>query len=160
MLAAYGAGGIIKGGLGFGLPLVTLSITPLFVALDLAIVANAVVLPLINIVQIKQAGGLVPAFRRFLPLILPLALCLPLGVWLGTRISAPALTLALGIVIMVSTLIQVANPRLVLPRHLERPGAVVTGLAAGTIGGLTTVNGPLFVLYLVSLGIERRVMMA
>ncbi|MEM6422909.1 MAG: TSUP family transporter, partial [Pseudomonadota bacterium] len=160
MLAAYFVGGVVKGGLGFGLPLVTIAITPLFVPVDLAIATNAVVLPFVNLVQIRQAGGLAETLRRFWPLILPLCLILPLGVAIGRQVSAEALTLALGLAVMGFTLFQWVNPRLTLASRLEKPVGAVTGVLAGAVGGLLTINGPFFILYLVGLGVDRRQMMA
>ncbi|MEM6971269.1 MAG: sulfite exporter TauE/SafE family protein [Pseudomonadota bacterium] len=159
LMAAYLIGGVVKGGMGFGLPLVTLAITPLFVPVDLAIVANSVILPFINGVQIRQAGQADIIFRRFLPLILPLCLVMPLGVWLGTQLPAERLTLALGLAVMAFTAFQVATPRLTIPPRMERSAGIVTGGLAGLTGGILTINGPLFVLFLVGVGAERRVMM-
>ncbi|MEM6488596.1 MAG: sulfite exporter TauE/SafE family protein [Pseudomonadota bacterium] len=160
VLAAYFLGGIVKGGLGFGLPLVTISMLPLFVAVDLAIAVNAVILPFINLVQIHQARRTGEALSRFWPLLATLALFMPLGIVIGTRISAEALTLALGLAVMAFTAFQWANPRLAIPARWERRGAAVTGVMAGVSGGLLTINGPFFVLFLVGRRVERAVMMA
>ncbi|MEO1775764.1 MAG: sulfite exporter TauE/SafE family protein [Pseudomonadota bacterium] len=160
VLAAFFAGGLMKGGLGFGLPLVTISITPFFVPVDLAIALNAAVLPFVNMLQVWQAGTLGETLRRYWPLILMLSLTMPIGVLLGLAVSAEGLTLALGLAITAFTLFQWVNPRLVLPQRLERPIGAGVGVVAGICGGLTSINGPFFVLYLVGLGVERRVMMS
>jgi hypothetical protein len=160
MLAAYFLGGIVKGGIGFGLPLVTLSLMPLVLPVEVAIAINAVLLPFINVVQIAQSGGVAAPLARFWPLALALMATLPLGVAVGTAIEPEALTLALGVAVVGFTLFQWLNPRLTLPARLERPAGVATGLTAGLVGGLVTINGPIFILYLVGLGVERRALMA
>ncbi|MGF1554136.1 MAG: TSUP family transporter [Paracoccaceae bacterium] len=160
MLATYFMGGIVKGGLGFGLPLVTLSLMPLFLPADLAIAVNAIVLPFINVVQIAQAGGPALALRRFWPLILTLVATMPLGVALGRGIAPEALTLALGLAVVAFTTFQWASPRLALPARLERPLGALTGAGAGVVGGLVGINGPFFLIYLVGLQVERQMLMA
>lgn len=160
MLGCYFLGGLVKGGLGFGLPIVTIATTPLFVPVDLAIATNAIVLPLTNIVQIRQAGGLGTTLGRYWPLIAMLCLTMPLGAYFGRQVSAGALTLALGLTIVAFTIFQWLNPRLAITPRLERPMGVLTGVMAGGVGGLVTINGPFFILYLVGLGVDRREMLS
>jgi hypothetical protein len=158
-LGVFFVGGIVKGGLGFGLPLVTVSLLPLLVPIDLAFAINALLIPFVNVWQIRQAGRTAEALRRFWPLPVALCLTLPLSVRLGAGIDTGTLTLALGLVVMLFTVVQAFNPRLAIPARLERPGAALTGVAAGLVAGLTTINGPFFVLYLVGRATERPVMM-
>ncbi|MEO0763610.1 MAG: sulfite exporter TauE/SafE family protein [Pseudomonadota bacterium] len=160
LLATFFAGGLVKGGIGFGMPLVSLSLAPLFIEIEQALVANAMVLPFTNALQIRQAGALGETLRRFWPLALTLALVMPFGVWLGTLISPEGLSLSLGIAIMTFTVIQGTNPRLALPVAREKPIGAVVGVFAGITGGLVTINGPFFILYLVGIGAERRLMLS
>lgn len=160
MAAVYFLGGVVKGGLGFGMPLVTMSLLPLFLPVELAIAINAVLLPFINVVQIVQSGGPVAPIRRFWPLIAVLVVTMPFGVALGTAIEPAVLALALGLTVVGFTTVQWTNPQLVLPARLERPMGALTGFLAGFVGGFVTINGPFFLLYLVGLGVERRTMLA
>ncbi|MEM6679894.1 MAG: TSUP family transporter [Pseudomonadota bacterium] len=159
VLAVFFLGGLVKGGLGFGLPLVTVSLLPLIVEIEVAFAINSMIIPVLNVWQLYQSGRAGEALRRFWPLILTLSIALPLGVLFASGIDGGSLTLALGIFVMVFTLFQALNPRLVIPASWEKPAAAVTGVAAGVVGGLTTINGPFFVLYLVGRAVEREVML-
>ncbi|MEM6943618.1 MAG: TSUP family transporter, partial [Pseudomonadota bacterium] len=96
-LVAFFLGGLVKGGLGFGLPLVTISLLPLFLPLDLALAINALILPALNAWQARQSGRFGEVLRRFWPLALTLTLFLPLGAWFATGVDTRTLTLALGL---------------------------------------------------------------
>ncbi|TVP94020.1 MAG: hypothetical protein EA338_13225, partial [Roseinatronobacter sp.] len=54
--AVFVLGGMVKGALGFGLPLTTMAILPFFVPVDAALAVNVVVLFLTNIAQFLQMG--------------------------------------------------------------------------------------------------------
>ncbi|MEO1459913.1 MAG: sulfite exporter TauE/SafE family protein [Pseudomonadota bacterium] len=159
-LATFFVGGITKGGFGFGLPLVTISLLPLFLPLDLALVLNALVLPPLNVWQVAAAGRVGETLSRFWPLGLTLALTLPLGVALGAQVSPDALTVALGIAIVLFSAFNLANPRLVIPDRWEQRAGALTGIGAGIVGGLTTINGPFFILFLVGRGADRRMLLS
>ncbi|MEO1724245.1 MAG: TSUP family transporter [Pseudomonadota bacterium] len=157
-LGVFFVGGVVKGGLGFGLPLVTISLLPLLLPIDLALAINALILPGLNAWQAQQSGRLREVLRRFWPLAVTLGVMLPVGVWLGTGLPLGTLTLCLGLFVMAFTLFQALNPKIMIPAVLERPLGALTGVIAGISGGLTTINGPFFILYLVGRGADRAVL--
>ena len=159
LLVFFGAG-VVKGGLGFGLPLVSVSVLPLFTPIEVALGINAVVLPLTNVWQYGRSGLAWTTLHRFWPVLLGLAVGVPVGGALIASIKPSTLTLSLGILIAGFAVMTGLNPRLAIPWHLERAIGVAIGVVAGVIGVLTTVNGPVFVSYLVGLGTERRLMVA
>ncbi|MEM9782759.1 MAG: sulfite exporter TauE/SafE family protein [Pseudomonadota bacterium] len=160
LLASFLAGGLVKGALGFGLPLVVVSTAPIFVSVDIVLIANATVMPFSNTLQIVQSGRVAASISRFRLLYIALILTLPFGVALGSVISTGMLTVVLGVVVMAFTALQALSPRLQIRPDLERPFGAATGALAGIIGGLTTVNGPIMTLFAVGLGVERRMMVS
>ncbi len=155
VLAIFVFGGFVKGGLGFGLPLATISLLPLVVPIDMALAINTVVQPIANIGQLWSAGRTRETVARFWPMLPTLALGVALGAAFVGSVDRGTLTLLLGLFIMVFTVLSLTGAVLPLkPRH-ERPAGVATGLAAGIVGALTAANGPVFVMYLVSLRLDR-----
>ncbi|WP_026380773.1 sulfite exporter TauE/SafE family protein [Afifella pfennigii] len=160
LLLVYFIGGLVKGGSGFGLPLVTISMSPFIVPIDLALAVNAVVLPFANVYQYGRSGLAKATLMRFWPILLGLLLGVPIGALFVNAIEPAALTMALGLFILAFVGLSVVNPRIAVPGDLERPAGAATGFIAGIVGALTTANGPLFVIYLVGRGVERQMMVA
>lgn len=160
VLAAFCLGGLMKGTFGFGLPLVTISTLPLIVPIDLALALNALILPPTNLWQFLRAGRPGETVRRFWPLILGLCIAMPFGATLVASVPAPELTIALGIAIMAFSAFNWLSPRIAIPAAREKPVGAAIGVAAGVVGGITTVNGPFFIMYLVGIGADRRLMLS
>ncbi|MEM6971268.1 MAG: sulfite exporter TauE/SafE family protein [Pseudomonadota bacterium] len=160
LMASFLAGGLVKGMIGFGLPLVVVSLAPLFTEVGVFLAANAVVMPFSNAMQVYQGGPPRPTVTRFRGLFAVMLITLPLGVLAAGSVTPETLMLILGLVVMGFTALQAANPRLMIaPRH-EGPAGLLTGALAGLIGGLTTVNGPIITLFAVGTALERRVMIS
>jgi uncharacterized membrane protein YfcA len=156
VLAIFFVGGVVKGALGFGLPLLTMSVLPLLVPVQLALAINAVVLPCANFSQFVGARLAGPTFARFWPVIVGVVTGVPLGVLFLKAMDERAVLLLLGSLVVGVSAMTFAAPRLRIPARLERRAGIGVGVAAGVVGALTTANGPVFVMYLVGLGIERR----
>lgn len=156
VLAVFFVGGVIKGALGFGLPLVTMSVLPLLVPVPLALAINAVVLPCANVSQFVGARLAGPTLARFWPVIIGVVAGVPLGTLLLRAMDERVMLLLLGSLVIGFSAMTLSAPRLRIPARLERSTGVGVGVAAGVVGALTTANGPVLVMYLVGLGVERR----
>jgi len=160
LLFVYFIGGLVKGGSGFGLPLITISVLPLIVPIDVALAVNAVVLPFVNIFQFGSSGHAGATVKRFWPVVVGLFVGVPIGALFVHAIAPETLTIALGIFVMAFVVLTALSPRVEIPQRFEKPAGGLTGILAGILGALTTANGPAFVIYLVGVGAERRVMVA
>ncbi|MCK5933706.1 MAG: sulfite exporter TauE/SafE family protein [Fulvimarina manganoxydans] len=149
-------GGMVKGAFGFGLPLTTMAMLPLFVPIEFALAINAIVMPFTNIAQFVQAGRMGETVARFAPSLLGLVLGIPLGAALVSTVRDSVLLIALGIFALAYVLLTLAKPALSIAPSAEKPLGLGVGFIAGIVGALTTASGPLFVMYLVGLKIERR----
>ena len=156
VLAVFLVGGLFKGALGFGLPLLTMSVLPLVIPVQLALAINAVVLPCANVSQFVGARMAGPTLARFWPVIIGVVAGVPLGALFLKAMDEHAVLLLLGSLVIAFSALTLAAPRFRLPSRLERRAGLAVGVAAGVVGALTTANGPVFVMYLVGLGIERR----
>ena len=160
VLAVFVLGGMVKGALGFGLPLTTMAILPFIISVDAALAINVVMLFATNIAQFVQMGQMRATARRFGPVLWGIVIGVPVGAAMVSAFSDDTLLAALGAIVVSFTVLSVMAPGMVLSPSRERPAGWATGIAAGVVGALTTVGGPLFVMYLVGLGVDRRMFLS
>lgn len=157
VLGIYFIGAIVKGGLGFGLPLVSIAALPLVVPVDLALTINAVLLITINFIQFVSSGHMVESIRRFWPMLGGHLIGIPLGASLLAVIATDILTGALGLFVLIFVYLSIANPSFRTPPRYERQVSGLVGTAAGFVGALTSSPGPIYVMFLVGLNLKREI---
>lgn len=158
--AIFVFGGIVKGATGFGLPLVTISLTPLVAPLDLALALNTLVVPITNIAQFWAAGGHGAALRLCWPLILGLLLTTFAAAQALSGLSPAILSAVMGALLIGFAALSFGAPRLRVPETASKPAAFGAGLAGGVVGAVMTAPGPIFAVLFVGLGLSRREMIA
>ena len=156
LAAIFFLGGMVKGALGFGLPLTTMAILPLFVPVDFALAVNALVLPLTNVAQFLQARRMRETLVRFRYVLGGIVLGVPIGATLVSLVSDNGLRIALGCFVLLFIALTLSRPSFAIAAGVEHPVGAGVGFAAGIVGALTTANGPLFVMYLVGLKVDRQ----
>lgn len=150
------AAGCVKGIVGFGLPTVALALLAATVGIKAAIALTVFPALLTNVWQAVSGGHLRPLIVRLAPLILAVFV----GVFVGTQILAVAspepLTFMLGALLVLYACVGLF--KVVVPRigHHEIWAAPAIGVVNGTITGLTGTFIMPGVLYLQSLGMERK----
>ena len=149
--AAMLLAGAIKGLIGFGLPLVAVSLLSSF--LDVSLSLSLIILPIVvtNFWQGLTGGRVKAALRRFWGLLITLTL----GIWIGSRVvttvNPDVVLLILGSVVVLYSLLELTAFRIaVAPQH-ERAGGLIAGLVGGLIGGMTTSYGPFLAAYMSAL---------
>lgn len=158
--ATFVLGGMVKGAMGFGLPLTTMALMPFFLPVDVALAINVLVLFLTNVAQFVQMGQMRETAIRFAPVLWGIGIGVVGGSVLVSSISDDTLLLALGAVVLAFAVLSLSGANLAIPLRRERPVGWITGILGGGVGALTTVSGPLFVIYLVGLGVERRLFLS
>ena len=147
ILLAFAVGGTIKGMLGFGMPLTTMSLLSTFLDVQTAAALNVLPMLFANILQASRGGLLVTIVRRFWPLLLMLAT----GTWIGATLVValdPGWLLGiLGAIVVAFCASSYFHPQMQLPQRYERPVGIATGFVAGIIGGLSTIHGPPLIMY-------------
>ena len=149
------AGGAVKGLVGIGIPLVSLSLLSLFLPLADAVVLLPVPVIVANVWQSIVNPHFTSAMRRFWPLVLAMFAGTVAGANVLTSIDANSLNLFVGILVVLFSLSNFLNPELRLPARLERGVGVVAGGVGGFMGGMSALFGPPIILYLTSLGLRR-----
>lgn len=97
---------------------------------------------------------------RFAPVLWGIVIGVVLGSVMVSSISDRTLLIALGAVVVTFTGLSLSGVNLNLAPAQEHTAGWVTGIVGGGVGALTTVGGPLFVIYLVGLGADRRLFLS
>jgi uncharacterized membrane protein YfcA len=156
-IAALTLAGVVKGVISVGLPLVGLPLLMLAVDVQTAVSLLMVPLVLSNLLQAVEGEGTLDLLKRFWPLIL----CLVAGTFIGTalfaRLDQHLLLLGIGSLAILFSSISILRPDLGVETHHERWFGPPIGLAAGIIGGMSTLFGPILSIYVVGLKLPRDV---
>jgi uncharacterized membrane protein YfcA len=150
-------GGAVKGVVGLGLPIVSISIMSTFLSVPTALALVVGPTLMSNLWQLLRARYALQGLRRFWPVMVTLAI----GVWasasLVLRVSPAMLYGILGTIVVVFSLSAVMNPHLRVPARAEKWLGAAAGLAGGLIGGVSHVYGPPVTMYLVALHLPKEV---
>lgn len=149
------AGGLVKGTLGVGMPLVTVPLLSLVIPASQAI--GLLTAPSLgsNLLQAWQGGRLRYALKRFGPLILAQLAATLLAVYWSRDFSVRALNLAISLTVITAVVLMVVQIRATVPARHERWAGPLVGAIAGFVGGLTSMTGPLLITYLMALRLKR-----
>lgn len=161
--AVFVFGGMVKGALGFGLPLVTIAVLPFLVPVEVALALNSVVLVGVNAVQAAQFWQGAVILRLAAPVAAGIAVATPLATVAAVGLPRPVVVAALGVFITVFALRGLLPSRRTAVTETRRPApwrGVLAGLAGGVVGALTSAPGPVFVMHYTALRLERAAFMA
>lgn len=151
--AVAAVGGFVKGAVGFALPLVMLSGMGVFISPELVVAGIIFPIVITNGMQVIRAGlreawAAVRDFRVYIGIVCVMIL---VSAQFLTRISADAMFVVLGLVVVVLCLVQLLGVRLVIAPARRGAFAVVAGVISGTLGGLAGNWGAPTVLYLLAI---------
>ena len=155
LAAAFLVGGIVKGTIGFGLPLVTIALMANVVPPKEAVgisVLPTLVSNLLLVLEARQPGAVI---RRHLAVLAMLPVGVLVGAMLIQAIDGQTLLLGLGIVVIVFVVLDIFQLRLTVPAKHERLSGAAAGLVSGLFGGLSGVFAPPMVLHLLGLNLDR-----
>lgn len=155
ILAIFFIAGLVKGVLGFGLPIVTMAFLPLFVPIEKAIVLSAFVQPATNLFQLASAGMVGRAVQTAWPVLVALLPGVAIGAWFLSSIDSETLLLIVGITIIAFSIINLIGYGIQIPDGKRIIVGYGFGAVAGVVGVLTSLNGWAFVMYMVGVGAER-----
>ena len=155
ILIAYLVASIIKGVTAIGFSTSCLPILALHMDLKLAIPLVIVPSVVSNIVIMVQAGHFVDVVRRFWLLYASTIPGLLIGLSILVAINVDAAKIVLGLVLILYSLITLANRPFTLSTTLERWLKAPTGFSTGFINGLTGSQVMPVLPYLLSLNLKK-----
>ena len=144
--------GIVKGAIGFAMPLIMIS--GMGILIDPKLVVAGIILPIVmsNILQVAKAGWAEArdSLREYGLYVLIVCVMILITSQFVAYVSADAMLLGLGIVVTVLCIIQISGVRLHIKPENRRVGSIIAGFLSGALGGFAGTWGPTTVLYLVA----------
>ena len=156
MAVALTAGGIVKGVVGLGLPLVTMAILLNF--LSPIPVLGLLVMPILvtNLWQTARSGNITEPLRRFWPMITAALVFLFIGAELIVVMDTQVLFGVLGVCVVFFSGASLARPNVpALRPETEKWAGPLAGAMGGFLGGISTIWGPPMTMYFVMLKLEK-----
>jgi uncharacterized membrane protein YfcA len=148
-------GGLVKGMLGVGLPMMAIPLMATSIPLRDAIALMYGPVLVTNLWQTFQGGFFLSALKRFWPMML----CVVLGTWFGAKalviIDPRWLEGLVGATVAGFSLVNLLNPTFRISERHALWISLVIGLTGGFFGGLTLFVGPAVIMFLVSLHVPK-----
>ncbi len=155
IILAVMAGGLIKGTIGFGMPMVALPLIAFAVPVTTAMILLCAPIFLTNFLQIKFKQGV--SSYRFLPMFLFLVVGLIIGARLILEINLNTITQIIAVLIIFAAVINCFGFKINnnINKKNERIITSFIGFGSGILGGLSTVYGPPMLAYLVAVDLPK-----
>ena len=155
IILAVMAGGLVKGTIGFGMPMVALPLIAFAVPVTTAMIILCAPIFLTNFLQIKFKQGI--SSYRFLPMFLFLVIGLIIGARLILEINLNTITQIIAILIIFAAVINCFGFKINnnINKKNERIITSFIGFGSGILGGLSTVYGPPMLAYLVAVDLPK-----
>lgn len=140
--------GMIKGGVGFGLPMVGVSLLTIMIPLEMAAAIVTVPIVISNFWLSIQGGRFFTMFQRFWPVILALGTGIFIGALILVGFDPSILFIILGVTVLVFTTMELTNFKFPSPENISIGWGVGAGFAGGITGGISTIWAPGMLIYL------------
>lgn len=149
-------GGVVKGIVGIGLPIVSIAILVNFLPPSLSIAIVVIPILVTNLWQATRFSGLLHLLRRFWLTILFFVTSLSITARLLVGIDPQYLFGALGISVVIFTASNLFRPRVhAVTPQTERWLGPLAGIAGGFLGGISTIWGPPLMMFLMMLNLKK-----
>jgi uncharacterized membrane protein YfcA len=152
---AFLLGGVVKGTLGVGLPLVIVPVLALMIPSPKAIALMGIPILTSNVWQAVDGGRLGESVRRFGPLMAALVVTTALTVRATLGLPVDVLDAMVAVALLIAVVLMVWNPRLSIDARGERRWGLLVGVLSGGLGGVSSMMGPIVIAYLVALRLPR-----
>ncbi|WP_443644515.1 sulfite exporter TauE/SafE family protein [Candidatus Levibacter sp. Uisw_134_01] len=154
IILAVLAGGLVKGTLGFGMPMVALPIIAFIIPPTTAMILLCAPIFLTNFLQIKFRQGV--SSYRFLPMFLSLIIGLIIGARLILEIDVNTITQIIAVSIIFAALVNCFGIKIKnINKNHENTITSLIGFGSGILGGLSTFYGPPMLAYLVAIDLPK-----
>jgi uncharacterized membrane protein YfcA len=154
IILAVLAGGLVKGTLGFGMPMVALPIIAFIIPPTTAMILLCAPILLTNFLQIKFRQGV--SSYRFLPMFLSLIIGLIIGARLILEIDVKTITQIIAVSIIFAALVNCFGIKIKnINKNHENTITSFIGFGSGILGGLSTFYGPPMLAYLVAVDLPK-----
>lgn len=153
--AAFLVAGVVKGIIGFALPIVSIALLTVLIGLPNAMAILLVPAILVNIWQGVIGGHLTTVTLRIWPYLTMATLTVWLGALALTRVELPVLSAFLGCVLIVYALSNMMGLRFTITPSQDRWLGPLIGALNGLVTGMTGTTAVPGIIYLQAIGLER-----
>lgn len=154
---AFMLGGLVKGILGVGLPLVVVPLLSVVMPSPLAISLVAVPVMASNIWQAIDSKAPLSQVKRFTPLLSSLLIATVITVPMTLALPAKVLNIMLAAAVLTAVFLTALNPKFNISPEHEKLSSAAVGAVSGIMGGISSLTGPIIITYLMALGLPREV---
>jgi len=148
-------GGVVKGSLGVGLPLVAVPLLALWLPSGQAIALLAAPVVLSNLIQSLEGGRLSDVWRRFRGLIVAQLIVTVATVSFTVHLSTTQLSAMIAGSVLLAVALLALQPNVTVPARHQPSVGVVVGVCSGLLGGVSSLTGPILITYLMALRLKR-----
>ena len=153
--------GFVKGAVGFAMPMIMISAFSSFLPPEVAL--SGLILPTVaaNLRQAFRDGaaGFRDAVRVYWRFLLATVIFIAISAQFVRVIPQPVFLALLGVPITLYALLQLMGRKLAIRLEHQTRAEWLFGIVAGLYGGVSGVWGPPLIVYLMSLGVEKREML-
>ncbi|MEM1285780.1 MAG: sulfite exporter TauE/SafE family protein [Pseudomonadota bacterium] len=147
--------GIIKGVVGFGMPLFAITVLAFVMPLSAAIATNVGPSMVTNVVQALRGPYFLALLKRLWPFLVPAIGLIWFGIGIQVQVDPAYPGLALGVLAILFALVSFSKLKLAIPQHRERVVGFLIGIVNGIVTGITGIFIIPGGLFLQALGLKR-----
>jgi uncharacterized membrane protein YfcA len=152
VICALVAGGLVKGVVSIGVPLIAIPLLTGILSVKQAVLLLSLPIFIGNIPQALEGGKTWETAKSIGFLIVGTMIGIATGVKILLAISSSTATGIAGIVLILACIMLLAAPKYALPKGLGRPAGLVIGFVCGLMEGVSAIPGPLLATYLLATG--------
>jgi len=156
LVAVLVMAGVVKATIGFGLPMVAVSILTQILPKEWALALMVLPIVFSNLFLGAPRHLLLPALRRFWPVVIAVGVGILIGALALSGLPQDSFLVVVGVVVIAFVLSEQFGLALPVPPGHERGIGIASGLFGGLLGGVTTVYGPPLLLYLTALRLGKQ----
>ncbi|MDX9859770.1 MAG: sulfite exporter TauE/SafE family protein [Rhodospirillales bacterium] len=160
VVGAFLAAGTVKGVLGIGLPMIAVPLIASVTSPAHAIALASVPIVVSNAWQAFHGGHTKDCIRRFWPMLAGVIVGTMIGVQILATFDQKFVAGILGFVLVAFTGLQAMPRSFTLDTRGERWLGMPLGLVGGVLGGMSSLFGPLLIVYLMALRLPKDVFVA
>jgi uncharacterized protein len=152
VLGALFVGGLVKGVVSIGVPLIAIPLLTGILSVKQAVLLIALPIIVGNIPQALEGGETWPALRGIGFLVLGAIIGIALGVKILLAIPGNLATAIAGLILVIACIVLLFTPKFSLPKRTAGPVGFIAGFFSGLMEGISAIPGPLLATYLIATG--------
>jgi uncharacterized membrane protein YfcA len=152
VVCALFAGGVVKGVVSIGVPLIAVPLLTGILSVKQAVLLISLPIILGNIPQALEGGKTWATLEGIALLVLGAVIGIAVGVKILLTISGHLAAAIAGGILVLACVVLLFSPKFSLPRRAAGPVGLIAGFFSGLMEGISAIPGPLLATYLIATG--------